>query len=235
MKKVTSIKYILWDIDGTLLDFDFAKEEAIRICFHNFKMGDCNNQMMEKYKEINKKYWQRLEKGEISKKEVLEGRFCEFFSNYGLDVSIVSEFNKEYQICLGSIVRYNNIYAEETVQALKGKYLQFATTNGTAIAQRMKLEKSGLKQIFDDIFISEEIGFEKPSIRYFENVFKKIGSNNREEYLVIGDSLTSDIQGGNNAEIMTCWFNPKGKKNDKSVKVDYEIHNLKELVDILLN
>lgn len=229
-----NIKYILWDIDGTLLDFDFAEEEAIRTCFRDFKLGDCNNQMIERYKEINKKYWQRLEKGEISKKEVLEGRFYEFFSNYGLEVSIASEFNKAYQIYLGNIVRYNK-HAQEIIQALKGKYLQFATTNGTAIAQHMKLAKSGLEQIFDDIFISEEMGVEKPSIKYFEKVFEKIGSNNRKEYLIIGDSLTSDMQGGNNAGIMTCWFNPKGKNKDKNVEIDFEIADLKELVGILLN
>ena len=133
-----NIKYILWDIDGTLLDFDFAEEEAIRICFRDFKLGDCNNQMIERYKEINKKYWQLLEKVEISKKEVLEGRIYDFFSSYVLEVSIASEFNKAYQIYLGNIVRYNK-HAEEIIQALKGKYLQFATTNGTAIAQHMKL------------------------------------------------------------------------------------------------
>lgn len=87
---ITSIKYLLWDIDGTLLNFDLAEKEAIRTCFQDFKLGNCSDEMLEEYKRINKKYWQRLESGEISKKEVLEGRFREFFSTYGFNLSIVS-------------------------------------------------------------------------------------------------------------------------------------------------
>lgn len=87
---ITSVKYLLWDIDGTLLNFELAEEAAIRTCFQDFNLGDCSDEMLNEYKIINKKYWQRLENGEISKKEVLEGRFCEFFSKYGFDVSIVS-------------------------------------------------------------------------------------------------------------------------------------------------
>lgn len=142
-------------------------------------------------------------------------------------------FNQAYQICLGNTVSYNT-NAQETVQALKAKYLQYATTNGTTTAQRIKLEKSGLDKILDDIFISEEIGFEKPSINYYQAVFQKIGSNNPTEYLMIGDSLTSDMQGGNNAGIKTCWFNPHYKINDKNVKIDYEVHDLKEIRERLL-
>lgn len=89
---MTSIKYLLWDIDGTLLNFDLAEEIAIRTCFHDFKLGKCSDEMLEEYKKINKQYWQRLECGEISKKEVLEGRFRDFFSCYGIDLSIVSRF-----------------------------------------------------------------------------------------------------------------------------------------------
>lgn len=143
-------------------------------------------------------------------------------------------FNQAYQICLGNTACYNT-NAEETVNALKTKYKQYAATNGTATAQHIKLAKSGLDKIFEDVFISEEIGFEKPSIDYYKKVFKKIGSDNSEEYLMIGDSLTSDMQGANNVGIRTCWFNPNGKKNNTNVRIDYEIHDLKEIKDILLN
>ena len=234
MERTKTIKYLLWDIDGTLFNFELAEDKAIYNCFRDFKLGNCTNEMLEKYKVINKKYWHRLECEEISKKEVLEGRFCEFFSVYGFDLSIVSQFNQAFQIYLGNIVYYNT-HAEETIQILKDKYLQYATTNGTSIAQRIKLEKSKLNEVFDDIFISEEIGFEKPSVDYYKKVFQRIGSNNTEEYLMIGDSLTSDMKGGNNVGIMTCWFNPRKKKNDTNIKVDYEIHDLKEIIGILLN
>ena len=231
---IASIKYLLWDIDGTLLNFDIAEDTAIRACFHDFGLGNCSDELLKAYKIINQKYWQRLEHGEISKKEVLEGRFREFFSTYSFDLSIVTQFNQAYKIYLGNMVCYN-AHAEETIQALKDKYLQYAVTNGTITAQRIKLKKSGLNQVFDDVFISEEIGFEKPSIDYFHSIFQKIRSNNPKEYLIIGDSLSSDMQGGNNAGIITCWFNPSNKRNDTNLRIDYEICDLKELIDILLN
>lgn len=233
MKNTASIKYLLWDIDGTLLDFDLAEDTAIRKCFHDFKLGDCSEKLLEAYKLINKKYWQCLEKGEISKKEVLEGRFREFFSTYGFDSSIASKFNQAYQICLGNIACFST-HAEETIQVLKSKFFQYGATNGTITAQRIKLAKTGLDKVFEDVFISEEIGFEKPSINYYQAIFQKIGSSNPEQYLMIGDSLTSDMQGGNNVGMMTCWFNPEGKENDKNVKIDFEIHDLKEILDILI-
>lgn len=130
MEKVTSIKYLLWDIDGTLLNFEFAEDKAIHSCFRDFKLGNCSNQMLETYKVINKKYWYRLECGEISKKEVLEGRFREFFSVYGFDLSIVSQFNQAYQIYLGNIVCYNT-HAEETKKVLKTIIKHCNTINET--------------------------------------------------------------------------------------------------------
>lgn len=227
---ITSVKYLLWDIDGTLLNFELAEEAAIRTCFQDFSLGDCSDEMLNEYKIINKKYWQRLESGEISKKEVLEGRFCE---SMVLMCPLFHGFNQAYQVCLGNMACFNQ-NAEETILTLRTKYLQYGATNGTITAQRIKLEKTGLDNIFDDVFISEEIGFEKPSIDYYQTVFKKIGSDNREEYLMIGDSLTSDMRGGNNAGIMTCWFNPNAKQNDTNIKIDYEIRDLKEMIDILL-
>lgn len=227
-----SIKYVLWDIDGTLLDFELAENTAIRECFKDFNFGNCSDKQLEDYKKINNKYWKRLENGEISKKEVLEGRFVEFFLKNGINSDIASEFNEAYQICIGNIVYYMK-NAKETVLALKTKYKQYGATNGTIVAQEIKLAKSGLDKLLDDVFISEKIGFDKPSINYYETVFKKVGSHNLEEYIMIGDSLTSDMQGGINAGIATCWFNPNKKENDKKLNIDYEINDLKEVIDIL--
>ena len=209
-----SIKYILWDIDGTLLDFELTENKAIRECFKDFNFGNCSDKQLEDYKKINNKYWKRLENGEISKKEVLEGRFVEFFLKNGIDSDIASEFNEAYQICIGNIAYYMK-NAKETVLALK------------------RLEKLGLDKLLDDVFISERMGFEKPSINYYETVFEKVGSHNLEEYIMIGDSLTSDMQGGINAGITTCWFNANKKENDKKLNIDYEINDLKEVIDIL--
>ena len=137
------MKVILWDIDGTLLNFEEAEKEAIRRCFAKFNLGECTEEMIRVYSKINKGYWERLERGEISKKEVLEGRFRDFFAQYGIEVSVATEFNAEYQVRLGDTICFND-NGFEIVKECKGKVLQYAVTNGTKIAQDRKLEKSGL-------------------------------------------------------------------------------------------
>ena len=101
------------------------------------------------------------------------------------------------------------------------------------MAQERKLKKSGLLELLDDVFISEEIGFEKPSIVFFQEVFRVIGNYEKEEVLIVGDSLTSDMQGGNNAGILTCWYNPEKKVNELNLRIDFEITNLKQVLNIL--
>lgn len=226
------IKVILWDIDGTLLNFAEAEKAAIRTCFGMFGLGECTDEMLADYSEINRNYWKRLERGEISKKEVLEGRFREFFAKYNLDVSAAEKFNTQYQVSLGdTVVFYPN--GLEVVQALKGKIPQYAVTNGTKIAQDKKLKNSDLIHILDGVFISEMVGVEKPGVGFFEKVFETIGEYDKSEVMIIGDSLTSDIQGGNNVGIVTCWFNPGGKKEETDLRIDYEIRNLDEVLKIV--
>lgn len=225
-------KVILWDIDGTLLNFEEAEKFAIRKCFSIFSMGECSDSMLQDYSRINKEYWQRLERGEISKKEVLEGRFRDFFYKHNLRSCTPMDFNEEYQKRLGdTVVFFEN--GSELVRDLKGKVLQYAVTNGTKVAQERKLKNSGLDQLLDGIFISEDIGIEKPGRGFFEEVFKVIGSFEQQEMLIVGDSLTSDMQGGVNAGIKTCWFNPESLTNTLGVGIDYEIRDLGELRKIL--
>ena len=119
------------------------------------------------------------------------------------------------------------------MSALKGKYRQYAVTNGTIVAQKRKLTQSGLINIFDDIFISDEIGFEKPAIEFFNAVQQKIGNFNKDEVMIIGDSLTSDMQGGNNADILCCWYNSHGAENKYGIKIDYEIKDIAEVLEII--
>lgn len=209
------IKAILWDIDGTLLDFLKSEEHGIRTCFAKFGLGVCTDAMLACYSAINRQWWQRLERGECTKPEVLEGRFADFFAAEGLPTDRVSEFNAAYQFHLGDQAFYHN-GGEETVQALKGRYLQYAVTNGTALAQERKLQKSGLDQILDGVFISEKVGYEKPDIRFFEAVFAALPCQ-KEECVIIGDSLTGDMQGGINAGIEHWWYNPQGLAADRPV------------------
>ena len=226
------IKVLLWDIDGTLLNFLAAEKAAMKKCFEVCGIGECTDEMIARYSKINRKYWEMLERGEITKPQVLIGRFEEFFESEGIVTDCATEFNKEYQVRLGDTICFcDNGY--ELVKSLKGRVKQYAVTNGTKVAQDKKLAKSGLVELFDAVFISEEIGVEKPGVGFFEKVWDSIGKYKSDEVMIIGDSLTSDIQGGNNAGILCCWYNPKGAVNYTGVRVDYEIDNLQKVKEII--
>ena len=227
------IKTILWDIDGTLLDFIAAEKVALRACFTSHDLGECTDEMIARYSAINRTYWERLERGEITKPEVLVGRFKEFFEKENLPVEAAESFNAEYQIRLGDTCVFMD-EAYDLIEKLKKEgYRQFVVTNGTKTAQERKLKNSGLGELFDGVFISEEIGIEKPMMGFFDQVFEIIGRCAPDEVIIVGDSLTSDMRGGNNAGIINCWYNPKHELNNTDVKIDYEIDNLWKLEEII--
>lgn len=228
------IKTLLWDVDGTLLNFDKSENYALKKCFEIFNIGECTDEMVARYSPINKKYWEALERGEITKPLVLVKRFEDFFRSENIDFNRFEDFNKEYQVRLGDrAFLYDD--ALSTLVFLKGKVKQYAVTNGTFIAQSRKLELSGLNSVFDRVFISDVVGFEKPSVRFFDKVQQETEVFVKDEVMIIGDSLTSDMKGGNNAGILCCWFNPSGTKNTKNVKTDFEIQSLCQVIDIVEN
>lgn len=226
------IKTLLWDIDGTLLNFEKSENYAIKKCFEIFGIGECTDEMVARYSPINRKYWEALERGEITKSQVLRGRFEEFFKSENINFDRIDDFNAEYQVRLGDKVFFCDD-GLETVTALKGKFRQYAVTNGTFVAQSRKLTQSGLINIFDGVFISDKIGFEKPSVEFFDAVQNEIGAFLHDEVMIIGDSLTSDMRGGSNADILTCWYNPHGTENKFGIKIDYEIKSLTEVLKII--
>jgi len=229
---MSGYKYILWDIDGTVLDFLAAEKAAIKSLFLKFGFEECSDEKLQRYSAINVKYWKALERNEMTKPEILVGRFKEFFSNEGIDPKYAEDFNAEYQIALGdTIVFCEN--AEEIIKYTKDKYILAAVTNGTKIAQIKKLKNSGLYKLIDYIFISEEVGAEKPNREFFDKVFESMEIEKSEEVLIIGDSLTSDILGGINTGIATCWYNAKGLINETDIIPTYTINNLIELKEIL--
>ena len=225
-------RYLLWDIDGTVLDFLASEAYAIKKLFKKHNLGECTDEMLKRYSEINKKYWQKLEKNELTKQEILVGRFREFFSLVGIDITIAEQFNKEYQLTLGEHIEFIE-GAKDILLSQKGKYILAAVTNGTKIAQEKKLKASGLDEIFDFVFISEDVGAEKPNGEYFDYVFEKLGIENKKEALIIGDSLMADMKGGYISGIDTCWFNPSNKPNSLKIPVTYEIDTLKKLEEIV--
>ena len=225
-------KYLIWDIDGTLLDFIASESIAIRNLFKKYNLGVCTDAMLADYSKINSKYWERLERGEMSKPEILVGRFKEFFAKYDLDTKVAPAFNHDYQIELGKCPVYVK-NAEQVLAACQGKYRLIGVTNGTKVAQTGKLKNSGLINILDSVYISEDVGIEKPHVEFFEHVFSKENILDKGETIIIGDSLTSDMQGGVNYGITTCWFNPGHKKNNKDFQVDYEIDDLLKFLKII--
>ena len=223
---------ILWDVDGTLLDFAAAEEAAIRSLFADFGLGPCTDAMLARYSEINKKYWLALERGEMTKPEILVRRFEDFFAAEGISGPSASEFNAAYQRRLGDTIVYRD-GSDKLVASLRGKVRQYAVSNGTVAAQTRKLARSGFDKLMDGIFLSEQIGYEKPAKEFFDAVFREIGEERRSGSIIVGDSLTSDIEGANRAGIKSCWYNPRGAENGTNAKPDYEIRNLNEIEKIL--
>lgn len=226
------ITTVLWDIDGTLLDFHAAERAAIKALFQELGLGECTDAMLRRYSAINDGLWKRLERGEITKPEVLLGRFQQFFAEYGLDTALAPKMNELYQVRLGDTIVYKDD-SLHIVKALRGKVRQYAVSNGTVVAQTRKLRRSGLGELMDGVFLSEQLGAEKPSKDFFRQVFAAIEPVVPEQTLIVGDSLTSDIRGGNNAGIRTCWYNPHGAQASADYQIDYQIADLREIFYIL--
>ena len=226
------IKTVLWDLDNTLLDSRPPERLAIRKCFRDLSLGECTDEMLDAYPAINYKWWEMCERGEKTKDEILVGRFQEFLSTFGRPADKAPQFLADYMDSLG-----DNIFpipgAIETLKFLKGKVKQYVLTNGVWASQRKKVLNSGIIEIVDEVFVSEDIGFEKPAKEIFDYVLDGTGSRNRSEALMVGDSLTTDIRGANNAGIQSCWFNPGHKPRPLDMKIDYEISEISSVVDII--
>jgi len=228
-------EYIFWDVDQTLLDFDKSQDYALKYAFRKYGRI-IDRSIINLYARINDSYWKRLEKGEISKAEVLSGRFLTLFEKLQITDISVEEFASVYQKALGSVYYYRDdsfLLCNE----LKKDFKQYVVTNGVTKTQESKLQLSGFDKVMDGIFISEAIGTPKPSPEFFEACFSQIPDFSKEKAIIIGDSLTSDMLGGNRAGITCCWYNPYGEDADgelyDTLTIDYEIRNLWEIKDIL--
>lgn len=226
------INTILWDVDGTLLDFKAAEYAAIKSLFKVFKLGECTDRMVARYSVINDSFWKRLERNEICKRQVLVGRFEQFFGEYGIDTELAPAFNEQYQQSLGDTIVYRDD-SLQIVKDLRSRVKQYVVSNGTIAAQTKKLQRSGFGALMDGVFLSEEIGVEKPNAGFFQEVFRQIGPSDLSSVLIVGDSLTSDMQGGINAGIRTCWYNPDGLLAPRDKKLDFVISDLHQVWDCL--
>ena len=216
------IQTILWDIDGTILNFHRSAENSLKNTFKKFGYGEITDELLHMYEEINDVYWCKLEKGEIIKEKLLVERFVEFFTKIGVETTRVVEFNQAYlNGLLDTVVFMPEAY--ETVKKLHPEYKQYIVTNGVKELQRKKIAKAHIEEFFDGIFISDEIGYEKPHIEFFNYVFDRIPTKNPDEVIIIGDSLTSDIAGGIRAGIHTCWYHPSNEENHSDVKPEFTV------------
>ena len=223
--------FILFDADGTLFDFERAEHYSFETLCHTYNFP-FSEELYADYHVINDGLWKAYERGEIEKPSLLVERYRRLIDKYGFDAD-AAECNAFYLKTLGSCP-YLLDGAMEICEHLAAKKPLYLVTNGEASVQQGRFNGSPIKKYFTDIFISGSVGYPKPHKEYFDYVAKNIEGFDPARAIIIGDSLTSDIKGGNNAGIDTVWFNPKGEKNDKGVKIDYEIKDLNELIPIIL-
>ncbi|MBI5304776.1 MAG: noncanonical pyrimidine nucleotidase, YjjG family [Chloroflexi bacterium] len=223
--------WLLFDADGTLFDYDQAEQSALRRTFDDFSLRD-EPAYREIYRRINHRLWLDFENGAISSESLRVKRFELLFAEIGVAVNPES-FGEKY---LNNLANASELMdgAFEIVQVLRAHYQLGLITNGLKAVQRPRLAQSALRDCFAAFVISEEVGAAKPDPAIFDVAFQRMGNPTRDQVLLIGDSLTSDIQGGNNYGIDTCWFNPARAPRNDRVVITYEISRLNDLVRILL-
>lgn len=223
-------EYLLFDADDTLFDFPKASSRAFEaMCrAHGIPYTPESYRL---YHEINLELWESFDRGEATKEFVTLERYVRFLRALGLERDPAA-CNRDYLAALGEGV-YPLPHAEEVCRELKARgHRMYIITNAVASVQRSRLRGSVFAELFEGAFISEEAGAAKPSKAYFDYVRRQLPGLTAENALVIGDSLTTDIRGANNAGLPCCWVNPAGKPRREELRVDYEIRGLRELLEI---
>jgi len=223
------IEFLFLDLDDTILDFHKAERIAISKTIREFGV-EPTEEVLALYHKINKWHWEQLELGKLTRAEVLENRFGVLFQQLGVqaDAALCA---RAYEKNL-SIGHWFLPGAEEAVEYLSKHYRLFLASNGTASVQKGRMTSANLYRFFETVFVSQEIGHNKPSKAYFDACFAQIPDFDPEKAMIVGDSLSSDIQGGINAGIATVWVNPDHKSSG-TVKPDYEIEALHQLPALL--
>lgn len=222
--------WILFDADGTLFDYDSAESSAFKTTLERHGY-DATPDSLKMYQRINSRLFRELEMGQIKAKELRTKRFKLLFSQLNFKID-VNEFSRQY---LGNLSKASRLLpgALETVKTLYSKCKLLIITNGIGEVQRSRLNASELKPYFDDVVISDEVGAAKPSKEIFDIAFGKMNMPAKKETLIVGDSLTSDMRGGVNFGIDTCWYNPLGMQNNQDFEITYEIQNLEQLINLV--
>lgn len=224
------IEFLFLDLDDTILDFQKAERLALAKTLESFGLPPTDT-VLARYHEINREHWERLERKELTRQQVLVGRFAALFAEMGLSAQ-AEQVARAYEENL-SQGHYFLPGAEEALKSLSKKYKLYLASNGTARVQAGRLKSAGIIPYFQEIFVSEEMGYNKPDPAYFDACFARIPGFRKDRAMMVGDSLTSDILGGIQAGIATCWVNPHRKTG--SIRPDYEIESIVQLEALLKN
>lgn len=228
--KICRFDVVLLDADETIYDFKRAEAYALKktVDYYGVK---CTDNHLKRYSEINLSLWKALERGEVSREDLQPKRFEMFFTEigvYDLDFKAVND-------CYLHNLSQTSFMIDGATDFVKKlhKYCKiYIATNGLSIAQNGRLENSPIKNDVDGMFISEEISYAKPDKAYFDFIFNKLNITDKSRVIILGDSLTSDMQGGKNAGITTCLLNRSGEITDSKL-CDYEISDYNKFFNII--
>lgn len=218
--------WLLFDADGTLFDFDRAAARSFADTFTALGLG-YDNSYLEIYEGINRRLWEDFEAGRVSQAELRTRRFSDLFAAVGITADPAAFSGRYLQNLAGHTDLIDG--AEEVVAALAGQARLMIITNGLREVQRPRFAAAAISRHFADFVISEEVGAAKPDPRIFDAAFARMGHPDRREVLIIGDSPTSDIAGGRDYGIATCWYNPSGRGLPAGIVPHHEISDLREL------
>ncbi len=221
---------ILMDIDDTLINFEGSEHAALMQAMKSNNIH-FTEQYFEVYKLINRELWQLFEKGVYKKNEILILRFDLLFAKLGI-IGDAAQVNHDYLIAMGDHVTLEP-GAEALLDQLQGRVRLAIVTNGTKLAQDIKLVRSGLTKYFEAIFISDVVGAHKPNEAFFRAVEDQIGPFDKQRTMILGDGLYSDILGGLRYGIATCWYNKNSIDIPDDIEPDYTIYNLHEFLAII--
>ena len=224
------IEFLFLDLDDTILDFHKAERIALSKTIRQFGV-EPTEEVLHRYHLINKWHWEQLEQGKLTREEVLQNRFGVLFSELGV-MADKEACARAYEKNL-SIGHFFLPGAEEAVARLSQKYRLFLASNGTASVQHGRMTSANLYRFFEKVFVSQEIGHNKPSKAYFDGCFAQIPGFDKAKAIIVGDSLFSDIRGGINAGIATCWVNPNHRPVLEGITPDYQIETLPQLLPLL--
>ena len=222
---------ILFDADETLYDFKKSEREAFKNTVLKFNMEYDENYHLKIYQEINTAIWKEFEQGLITQAKLKVERFKRLSDK--LQVSF--DENTFARLYMEHLADASFLYdgSAELIEELKKSHRLSIITNGLTAVQEKRIKQSAIAKYFETVVISEEISISKPNAEIFEHTLKTINYSDKSKILMVGDSLTSDIQGGINAGIDTCWYNPNKVKNTTSIKPTYEVSNFHELKELL--